>query len=112
MWPVKLYSRLVSFLPATRRGIGGKFDREQQTEFFTWLNLIRSDEPERQNRAGTWQSFRPSGAAFQHLVRLELLIGARRNLLAAELCVARMFIGDPRNASFARDITSSFLRWA
>src|SRR5205807_566779 len=86
--------------------------REQQTEFFTWFNLIRSGEPERQDRAGTWQSFRPSGPAFQHLVRLELLIGARRNLRAAELWVARTFIGDPRNVSFARDITSSFLRWA
>jgi hypothetical protein len=60
----------------------------------------------------TWQIFRPSGPAFQHLVRLELLIGARRNLLAAKLWVARTFVGDPRNASFARDVTSSFLRWA
>jgi hypothetical protein len=107
-----MYSRLLRWLSVTRRGIGGKIDREQQSEFFTWFNLIRSSEPERQDHAGTWQSFQPSGPAFQHLVRLELLIDARRDLLAAELWVARTFIGDPRNASFARDITSSFLRWA
>lgn len=83
---------------------------ERRGHFFSWFNLEPDGEPKLTGR-DTCLSFRPSGAAFHALVRLEVMVRSGDQIAGSELWVNRSFI-DGMQSSFARDIVAGFLGWA
>lgn len=83
---------------------------ERRGHFFSWFNLEPDGEPKSVDR-GTRLTFRPSGAAFHALVRLEVIVRSGDLIAESELSVDRSFI-DGMQSSFARDIVAGYLIWA
>jgi hypothetical protein len=83
---------------------------ERQSHFFSWFHLEPEGEPSLVDLHAS-QIFRPSGAAFQKLVRLEVIAGEGDKIVSAELWLDRRFI-EGRQSAFARDIAKSFLEWS
>ncbi len=94
------------------------------SEFFRWFNLV--DEDQLGPAAGSGKGvpgkaaaneakkpgetiYRPSGDAFRRLVFLRCRANPAHVLQSLDLNIARAFIDDPRQSSFARDIAKSFL---
>ena len=73
--------------------------------FFNWFNLAPTDEG-----AGAGETvYRPTGETFHTLVGLISRVGPDGELQGLTLTVARSFIDDRRQGSFARDVIKSFL---
>lgn len=107
-----MFNSVLRFLRSGRRRsrIPRTLSEERRGHFFTWFNLEPVDEP-RSIGHDTCLSFRPSGAAFHALVRLEIIVGNGDQIAESELSVDRSFI-DGMQSSFARDIVAGFLTWA
>ena len=74
--------------------------------FFNWFNLAATEE----DAAGPGETtYRPTGDSFHALVSLVSQAGPTGALQSLTLSVARSFIDDRRQGSFARDIIKSFL---
>jgi hypothetical protein len=78
--------------------------------FFQWFHLMPLTE-ERPG-AGALIRFVPEGGAFREKVALDLAVDEREQITAISLGLSRTFIESPEDASYARDITQSFLRAA
>lgn len=74
-------------------------------DFFNWFQL----EPTGEGKTERETVYRPSGEAFRELVSLTSWSAPDGLLQALTLSVARLFIDDPRDGQFARDIVKSFL---
>lgn len=83
---------------------------ERRGHFFSWFNLEPDGETEPTGRDACL-SFRPLGAAFHALVRLDVMVRSGDRIVGSELWVDRSFV-DGMQSSFARDIVASFLGWA
>jgi hypothetical protein len=92
---------------ATFGQLGEHLDKAKDTEFFRWFHL----EQTYLNRAGaqTVVAFKPSGEKFRALVTLNATTDGQDRLQALELVLARVFVDDPGDGVFARDIVKSFL---
>jgi len=78
--------------------------------FFQWFHLMPLTE-ERPG-AGALIRFVPEGGAFREKVALDLAVDEQEQITAISLGLSRTFIESPEDASYARDITQSFLRAA
>ena len=92
---------------ATFGQLGGRLDQARETEFFRWFHLEQTDL----SRAGaqTVVAFKPSGEKFRPLVTLNVTTDGQGGLQALELVVSRVFVDDPKDGVFARDIVKSLL---
>jgi hypothetical protein len=102
--------QLAGLMPLGAFGsLGDTIDSAKRTDFFTFFNL-------EQTRASAGDKgrrlliFQPSGPAFHSLAAVEATTDANGRLLRMQLALARRFLDDPRNAPFAHDIATSFLR--
>src|SRR4051794_34674559 len=80
-------------------------------EFFRWFHLVRYEAPRGLADGATWHGFRPEGEKFGALVTVNLETDRAGAIADAKLCLDRAFIEHPKDGAFARDITTSFLRW-
>jgi hypothetical protein len=80
-------------------------------EFFRWFHLVRYEPPRGLADGATWHGFRPDGEKFRELVTVNLETDRAGVIADAKLCLDRAFIEHPKDGPFARDITTSFLRW-
>src|SRR5262249_35144586 len=85
--------------------------QERKGHFSSWFHLQPDGAPNPPAPGVTRQSFRPSGLAFQPLVKLDVLVSGAEEVAGAELWIDRHFV-DGSNSAFARDIAASFLSWA
>ena len=92
---------------ATFGQLGERLDQAKETGFFRWFHLEETNV----NRAGAQAvvAFKPSGEKFRPLVTLNATTDGQDRLQALELVLARVFVDDPRDGVFARDIVKSFL---
>ena len=91
--------------------IGSALTAALNQEFFRWFHLERSEPSQALADGRTWHGFRPSGEKFQSLVTVNLETDADDHIIDAKLCLDRAFVEHPKDGAFARDITTSFLRW-
>jgi len=84
--------------------------KSRRGHFFSWFNLKPDGEPKTTGRDAC-VSFRPLGAAFNTLVRLDVMVRSAERIVGSELRVDRSIV-DGMQSSFARDIVASFLGWA
>lgn len=73
------------------------------SHFFHWFSL------EATGVSGATRTYRPAGAAFHDLVKLDVILSSG-SVREMRLSVARSFIDDARNGAFALDLTKSFLQ--
>jgi hypothetical protein len=92
---------------ATFGQLGGRLDQIKATEFFRWFHLEQTEVT--RTGAQTVVAFKPSGEKFHPLVTLNVTTDGQDRLQALELVLARVFVDDPRNGVFARDIVKSLL---
>jgi hypothetical protein len=92
--------------------IGSTLAAAMNQEFFRWFHLERYEPPQGLADGRTWHGFRPSGEKFQPLVTVNLETDAGDCIIDAKLCLDRAFVEHPKDGAFARDIATSFLRWA
>ena len=78
--------------------------------FFQWFHLVPLTE-ERPG-AGALIRFVPEGGAFRAKLVLDVAVDEQDQITAISLGLSRAFIESPEDASYARDITQSFLRTA
>ena len=86
-------------------------EEAQVSEFFRWFHLEQV-ETHRNAQGADIRLFRPQGEKFRPLAAVELTLGARNRISGMRLLLARSFIADPQNSSFARDIAKSFILFA
>jgi hypothetical protein len=92
--------------------IGSALSPALNEEFFRWFHLERHEPRQALADGRTWHGFQPSGAKFQTLATVNLETDAADCIIDAKLCLDRAFVEHPKDGAFARDITTSFLRWA
>jgi hypothetical protein len=80
-------------------------------EFFRWFHLVRYEAPRGLADGATWHGFRPDGERFRALVTVNLETDRSGCIVDAKLCLDRAFVEHAKDGAFARDITTSFLRW-
>ena len=97
-------------LPAGRAA-AATLDEARASEFFRWFHLEEA-ESGRDPRGAETRLFRPQDEKFRQLAAVELTLGERGRIGQARLVLARSFIEDSWNSSFARDIAKSFLLFA
>jgi hypothetical protein len=91
--------------------LGRKLTDSINHEFFRWFHLVRYEAPRDLADGATWHGFRPEGAKFRALVTVNLETDRAGCIADAKLCLDRAFIEHAKDAPFARDITTSYLRW-
>jgi hypothetical protein len=92
--------------------LGRALTKSIDHEFFRWFHLVRYEAPRDLADGATWHGFRPEGEKFRDLVTVNLETDRAACIADAKLCLDRAFIEHVKDAPFARDITTSFLRWA
>jgi hypothetical protein len=92
---------------ATFGQFGGRLDQAKEANFFQWFHLEQTDL--RRAGAQTVVAFKPSGEKFRPLVTLNVTTDGQEGLQALELVMSRVFVDDPRDGVFARDIVKSLL---
>jgi hypothetical protein len=80
-------------------------------EFFRWFHLVRYEAPRGLADGATWHGFRPDGEKFRAWATVNLETDCAGVIADAKLCLDRAFIEHAKDGAFARDITTSFLRW-
>ena len=107
-----MFNTVLRFFRSGQRRLGPprNLSKERRGHFFSWFNLEPDGEPKASGR-DTWLSFRPSGSAFQALVRVDVMVRNGDRIVGSELWIDRSFI-DGMQSSFARDIAAGFLSWA
>ena len=91
--------------------LGRALTKAVDHEFFRWFHLMRYEAARDLADGATWHGFRPEGAKFRELVTVNLETDRAGCIADAKLCLDRAFIEHAKDAPFARDITTSFLRW-
>ena len=90
--------------------VGEPMAQVQQSGFFRWFALEKTNH---HSTSGHVVTFRPSGARFHSLVRVEASVeGDREKISRLDLVLERSFIDSSSNGVFANDIAKSFLRAA
>jgi len=82
-------------------------DAQKSLDLFTWFFFTKVGESAGDPGAVV---FRPNGAAFQRLVKLELTLAGDETITAASLHVLHSFID--ANSANAGDVAKSFVRYA
>lgn len=96
--------------PAAGKSLWGKSLAEaKKSDLFTFFRLQPLPGGNPVFESGTRHDFRPSAPAFRDLVLVQVLVDNQQRIARADLFLARSFIDDPKNGTFARDIAKSFL---
>ena len=83
----------------------------KESDFFSWFHLEEDGAP-REEGDKKIIVFKPSGEAFRELVTVTVTVDAEGRIREMELLLARSFVDDAVNGTFARDIAKSLLRCA
>lgn len=90
--------------------LGLTLDEARTSWFFEWFHL-QPTEAERPGE-GKLVRFLPRGAAFRHLVAVDVGLDRSGRIRALSLGLDRQFVDEPPDAAWAREIAQAFLRAA
>lgn len=96
-------------MPASRAPLLGQdLAAARDAWFFQWFHLTR--QISRREQEGGLIRFVPQGGAFRDRVALDVAIDGAGHITALTLGLARLFVDDPDDGPYARDIAQAFLR--